>query len=109
MSAVQDLDKIDAIGFVSSTNSVVIKIFDHLNWDNPQEHLYTLQEKLNAYIRFIESGNIYEAYPKAKNKNLVVSIDFRYDLPTEAEEFLAQVNLIFIKSALTLEYKSGLG
>jgi hypothetical protein len=36
------------------------------------EHLLILQDKLNSYLRFIETGEIFESYPAAKNSSLVI-------------------------------------
>ena len=46
--------------------NVILLITDHLKWgDKAQqgEHLLLLQEKINTYIAFIESGEILENYP----------------------------------------------
>lgn len=83
-----DKDKIDSIGINKENGNVMIGISDHLDWSNEYEHLIMLQDKLNSYLSFIESGEIYESYPKAKDKNIEIIIYAKYDFTEKAEEFL---------------------
>ncbi|HGP7195337.1 TPA: DUF6572 domain-containing protein, partial [Neisseria meningitidis] len=39
---------------------LILTISDHLKWDN--EHLFLLQEKINSYIQYIGSGQIFEDF-----------------------------------------------
>lgn len=62
-------------------DNVVLVITDHLEWgDKAQEgeHLLLLQEKINTYIAFIESGELLESYPPAKGKNPKIRINGLY-------------------------------
>lgn len=44
------------IDFISDKeDKIVLTISDHLEWDNDNEHIYLLQEKINAYLMAIES------------------------------------------------------
>jgi hypothetical protein len=50
-------------------DAISLAISDHLAWgENTNDHLYKLQEKINSYIEFIESGQMEESFPKAKGK-----------------------------------------
>ena len=86
--SIEDKDKIDSIGVNKDTAMVTLAITDHLNWENEYEHLIMLQEKINLYLSFLESGEIYESYPIAKGKNIEIKIYAKYDLTEKAEEFL---------------------
>ena len=49
-------------------DNVVLIISDHLEWGGKAEqgeHLQLLQDKLNTYVAFIESGEIYTEIPNA--------------------------------------------
>lgn len=72
--SIQDVKKIDSIGIPNdSQDTVSLAISDHLVWDEPiEEHLYTLQEKINSYVAFIESGEIYDAFPESKGKSVKI-------------------------------------
>ena len=71
----------DIIDFISTSpdRQIVLTISDHLRWDEKNDHLFLLQEKLNSYLRFIESGEIFESYPAAKNKYLIIEIAIQYE------------------------------
>ena len=68
---VEDVNKIDMIGIsLDDQDMVNLGISDHLIWGSPiEEHLYKLQEKINSYIQFIETGEIYSAFPETKGTN----------------------------------------
>jgi hypothetical protein len=85
--SVEDKNKIDSIS-TNKEDVVVLTISDHLGWDDRNEHLLILQEKINSYMDFIESGQIYESYPSAVDKKIMIQIVFKY-LPNETgDEFL---------------------
>lgn len=75
--SIMESNKIDAIAVDKENNRVVLMIADHLDWEYEGIHLKMIQDKVNAYISFIESGQIYEAYPKAKGCDGFV-FDFRF-------------------------------
>lgn len=65
------LDKvaqIDAAGIDRNSGSVVLTIADYWDW----AHLLALQAKLNAYFRFIESGQILKSYPEAHGRTVTI-------------------------------------
>jgi CRP-like cAMP-binding protein len=85
--SVEDKSVVDAIGLERESNNVVLTITDHLEWDG-EGHLLTLQEKINTYLRFIESGELEESYPKAQGRKPVISIVALHHPDEEAEGFL---------------------
>ena len=72
--AVDNTKTIDLIGIDNETGIVILTISDHLDWKETDTHLVLLQDKINCYLRFIESGEIYETYPEAKNKNITKKV-----------------------------------
>jgi hypothetical protein len=58
---VEQHDVVDFIS-VNAGGDVVLTVSDHLSWDRVNEHLFCLQEKLNCYLRFVESGEIIASY-----------------------------------------------
>ena len=84
---IEQLDKLDIIGTDDSNIELVIS--DHLKWDNKNEKLLLLQDKLNLYLSFIESGEIYEHYPKAVGLPVKISIVSKYQPNSEAVKFLS--------------------
>jgi hypothetical protein len=69
---VENTSTVDAVGTDKETGEVRLSIFDHLPWDT--EHLRLLQDKINVYLGFIESGEIYVSYPNAKGRPLVIDV-----------------------------------
>jgi hypothetical protein len=76
--SVTDLEVIDVIS-IDPNGNAVLTISDHLIWDEKNEHLMVLQNKINSYLGFIESGNVYEEYPNAKDRNIVIQIVAKYE------------------------------
>src|SRR5689334_21372162 len=87
--ALEKLDVVDAIGIDKETGVVCLTLIDAWGWDDERAHLLTLQEKLNRYLGFIESGEVREAYPKSIGKKLRIEVIFRFPPTPWAIEFLA--------------------
>lgn len=91
--SVEDKNKIDAIS-TNKDDVIVLTISDHLEWDKSNEHLLILQDKINSYVDFIESGQIAESYPDKIDKKIMIQIVFKYQPNVIAEEFLSTVKKI---------------
>ncbi|VVQ25572.1 hypothetical protein PS925_05831 [Pseudomonas fluorescens] len=88
-------------------DSVVLVITDHLEWgDKAQqgEHLLLLQEKINTYIAFIESGELLESYPPAEGKNPKIRINGLYELPEQGETFIDRVTEVLKGVGIGMEF-----
>lgn len=87
------VDQKDIIDFFSqsrATGDVTLTISDHLDWDQPREHLLILQEKINFYLTYIESGRILEACAEADANRIIIQVMFRCAPPEgEVTRFLA--------------------
>jgi hypothetical protein len=103
LMSVEDIDKIDIISTEEVSDTVTLTVTDHLEWGNP-EHLYTLQEKLNTYLRFIESGEIYQAYPNAQGSKLKIDLKFKYPPDKEGKEFLNKCTDIVLSAGYQFGY-----
>ena len=106
--SIVDANKVDMIGIPKeNTDLIRLGITDHLNWKNDTfDHLYLLQEKINSYIRFIESKEVYEAFPESKGiNNFLIEIFFLYEIPTECIEFLEKVKNVLININTSLRYE----
>ena len=58
--------------------NVELTISDHLLWDDTKLHLQFLQSKINAYLHTIESGELLENYPAAKDKKVIIGLIMQY-------------------------------
>jgi hypothetical protein len=83
---VEQHDVVDYVG-ISPTKTLLLVISDHLPWDEANEHLWQLQEKLNRYFAFIESGELYEKFPQAVGLEIVIKVVLKYAVPETARWF----------------------
>jgi hypothetical protein len=84
------VDSVDVIGIDRQSGCVRMAIVDGVDWSDVTRHLHLVQEKLNAYIRFIESGQLLSAYPDARGRPISIEWRHRYPLPQDARDFLAR-------------------
>ena len=84
------IEQEDKIDFISTTpeGKVDLTISDHLEWDAENNHLLILQNKLNAYLDFVQSGQILENYPSAENNEIRISVVMKYAPKDDALTFL---------------------
>jgi hypothetical protein len=87
---IDDVDKIDFVT-ISDGGEALLTISDHLPWDDQSRHLLLLQEKLNAYLRFTESGELGQKFPETIERPIVFNIVARFEPSAVANAFLAKV------------------
>lgn len=97
---VENSATIDAIGVDRQTGAIHLSIVDSLPWD--LTHLQFLQEKINTYLGFIESGEVYDAYPEAKRRQLVIDIVARFRPNEDAWRFLEQAKTVIENYGATM-------
>jgi hypothetical protein len=88
---------------------LVLIISDHLPWERVDEHLLVLQEKINSYLRFAESGEVYQACPGAKEAGpspIVIAVVLKYPVPDQARWFFAKTEEALSAAGLRLELRS---
>ncbi|MDB5345219.1 MAG: hypothetical protein JWP89_3596 [Schlesneria sp.] len=89
---------IDAIGIEKNSHCAILSLFDSWDWDDDEPaHLLAIQDKFNSYLEFIENGQIFEDYPPARNKDLVIDVIFRFPPPSSA------INLLTLASSVASE------
>ncbi len=88
--SISESNIVDGIG-LSEDGALVMLITDHLDWENENEHLYTLQNKMNAYISYCESGQYKQFSGDAEVKYSIFEIHFLYEPTETALEFLNNV------------------
>jgi hypothetical protein len=96
--AVDQADVIDVAGISNSTGEMVLTISDHLDWSNTIEHQTVLQKKLNAYLAFVESGEVFQKFPDAKDRSIVFRVVFKFKPDKEGSLFLIRARAV-IESA----------
>lgn len=97
---------VDAIADDIDEGIATLLLTDHLEWDASQpDHLLLLQEKLNTYIAFFESGEIFESRPHLRNRKIAVKIVGLYPLSANAAEFVARAKEALAKINLGLTFE----
>jgi hypothetical protein len=102
------LEDSNVIDFVSldPTGNVFLTISDHLAWDVDNEHLLLLQEKINAYLSSIESGDLYDKYPKAKGRKIIINLSTKYLPNEEGYIFLKKVKTMLEAAGYEFQYQN---
>ena len=85
--SVSDTGKVDAFT-PGNPGEAILFVFDHLDWDNPGEHLHLLQEKINAYLAFIESGQYKELAPGQTFDKFVIRVTSLHKPPDSVGGYL---------------------
>lgn len=102
MSTVSDSGVVDAVGTDCTTGAVHLTIMDHLDWD--AQHLQLLQDKVNTYLAFIESGEICSTYPAARGQPLSIDVLLRHRPTETALAFLDKAKTVVESSGVTLTF-----
>lgn len=82
---------IDGIA-LANKNSLILLISDHLDWNNEYEHLLILQDKINAYVSFIENKEYTEMFPQKNIKQILFEIHEKHGVTENARKFVDEVN-----------------
>ena len=85
-------DVVDAVGIEKNSDFVALTIADGWDWQDELKHLLALQEKLNAYFRFVESGQIWVSYPDAAGRQLVIDVVGKFPLPPNGIDLLKRAS-----------------
>jgi hypothetical protein len=99
------LDNLEVIDTVGTEKDIVLIIFDAWDWDDQREHLLARQAKLNAYFGFVESGQIYQAYPSASGRTLRIDVVSRYRMPDIALAFLEKAAAVASQLNMTITHR----
>ncbi|MBK7685679.1 MAG: hypothetical protein IPJ25_06405 [Rhodocyclaceae bacterium] len=102
--SIEDAQVIDIISSAPDGSFTTLTATDHLDWGS-REHLMMLQEKLNAYLAFIESGEIFDSYPKAKGTKLKLEVVCKYEPDEEGSKFLALCGDAILNAGFSFGYR----
>lgn len=97
---------IDVLTRSRETGGVTLTISDHLDWTEPLQHIALLQAKIDAYLRFIASGQVWERCPDAIGKGITILVALRVPPPDgDVTEFLAAAEEKVVAAGYAFEYK----
>jgi hypothetical protein len=92
--SVEQPEVIDIVSTDRFTGEVVLTVSDHLDWSDSTAHQLLLQGKLNRYLAFVESGEILESYPNAKDRVIVFSVVFKFPPDDSGRAFLTRAKAV---------------
>jgi hypothetical protein len=105
---IEESNIVDSIAWHPQTEEVGLTITDHLEWtgddQTDKEHMLLLQEKINTYLAFIQSGEIYESYPKARGRELVIIVFGTFPMNREAASFFEEIKAFLAKAGYQLRF-----
>lgn len=87
-----ETDKIDAMGISMDGKGLKLMLTDHLDWENEAEHLTLLQDKINAYLSFIESNQYANTYPGIAFEHFVIDVRSKYEATENCLKFFEVIN-----------------
>ncbi len=105
--SLDDCSVVDAIGTDKVGGAVVLSIVDYWDWQDERRHLAALQEKLNIYFGFVESGQIYKSYPEAVGKPLRIDIISRFPVPPVGLEFFEKAAAVAATLQMSITHRMG--
>jgi hypothetical protein len=105
--AIDDLDKIDLLVTDREKTFVRLVITDHLDWKESDEghHLELLQDKINAYLHFVEDGQLAQTRPDLEGVPVVIRVEAKYEPSEEATKFYRSAGPLVADAGALLELR----
>jgi hypothetical protein len=100
---VEDPRTVDIVSICKETGAVHLTIAAHLPWTH--EQLAKLQAKMNAYLAFIQSGEIYATYPQSRDRAIVIEVVAGHRPDATALEFLERATSFVRNAGCDLIYR----
>jgi hypothetical protein len=99
------IDQTNVVDFISTTpdGRIMLTIADHYSWEEPA-HLQLLENKMNAYLSFIESGQIYDDYPYAKGRDLIIQLVMKYAPSVSGVELFEEIEKTINKAGINFQW-----
>jgi len=105
--SISDTKSVDIIQ-VDQTNKITrLIITDHLEWigGKPDDaHLWKLQEKVNCYLSYVESGQLDADYPDQTGNQIVIQVYGKFDRSPSAVAFYGQLKEVLAKALYQIEF-----
>jgi hypothetical protein len=107
----EQTDTVDFLGVEKGTGVVMVTLVDDCDWSNESRHLQLLQSKLNRYLDFIESGEVYQellrttGYEVAVGSPVTISILAKFPFQGEGQRFLDHVERVAREAGVRFSFK----
>lgn len=102
MSAVPSGHVADTVSIDPASSECRLTIVEYLPWDSAL--LVALQNRINACLQFIESGEIYLSCPQSQNHDFVIDVRCIYAPDQAARDFLIAAQQVLEEAGYILRY-----
>lgn len=91
--SVTETNKIDIVATRPDSSIVRLVIADHLDWSDFESHARVLQDKINTYLEFIESGRLAQsmALQLSETPRIHIEVALQHPPTEEANGFFESV------------------
>lgn len=103
--AVDEPDRIDVMGTDKIDGTLKLSISDHLDWTDSVAHQLVLQEKINRYLAFIESGEKLEHRSDAADRRISIDVYLKYEPDPSGLAFLARAAAVMCGAGFGFTYQ----
>ena len=103
--SVDESATIDFVALDKITGDITLAISDHLHWDDKILHANLIMQKINTYIEFVETGQVYETFPQQDGQKIFIQVTHKYQIPTFALKFFEQIRELLNGHNLELRMK----
>ncbi len=102
---ITDAETIDIIATRPGSDLVQLVISDHLPWDDVHAHSHLVQTKINAYIAFVETGQLQRVKepPIPDAPQICIVLAALHRPPAAAEEFLVRAKEFLVAQGIRFE------
>lgn len=98
------INLIDSIIIDRDFGICTLNIVDPLPWNDDEAHLAELQAKINNCLQYIESSEIYIAYPSSRGFDLAIHVQFIYAPNDDAQHFLLEAQSVLDDAGYALTF-----
>jgi hypothetical protein len=99
---VEQTKVIDIVSLDGKTGKVILTVSDHLDWTDSAHHQEILQAKFNAYLAFVESGEMLKSYPDAVGRSIEFKVVFKSKPDHAGRGFLIEAQKIIESAGFSL-------
>jgi hypothetical protein len=101
------VEQLDVVDFISTSagGRCILTVSDHLDWEPSSSHQRRLQDKLNKYLAFLESGEVYQKYADARGRKFAIRVVFLHPPDQDGLDFLSRVREAILGAGFGFEYE----
>jgi hypothetical protein len=102
---------IDRVELEKDTGHILLTVVDDLNWVDEDAHIAELQAKLNTYLAFIESGDIFArlreklGHTVPHTSPIKIYVRARHPISELGKQFFAYAQSAFAEAKVALFFK----